>query len=152
MKRSSLRPRNTSALALRSPSLQGAFIPQSLDQFASLIGGKQSFIDMARCSQSPSVKAFVQQWDSISPEEQDSASVDDLCQRAGLDPNQLTQEAVCSFSAMQSMIAQLKLAIALPSVMDASIRAALRPEGGRERELHFMRAGLVERTEQIRIG
>jgi hypothetical protein len=146
MKRSSLKPRKTSALALRTPLPHGALIPQSLDQFASLVGGKQSFIEMARCSQSPSVKAFVEQWDSITPEEQEGISVDDVCQRAGLDANQLTQEAVCSFSAMQSMIAQLKLAMALPSVMDASIRAALRPEGGRERELHFMMAGLLGQT------
>ena len=145
MKRSALKPAKTSALAVRSQPLLSVCLTGGVDQFVEHIGGKKNFIDMCRWSRSPSVKELVRQWDSLAGDEQETTLIGDLCRRVGLDPHQLTQEAVASFSAMQSMIAQMKLAMALPSVMDASIQAALRPEGGRERELHFMMAGFLAR-------
>src|SRR5262245_31305440 len=98
MKRSPRKALKTPSLALRTTSVS---VRQSRDQFASLIGGKQSFIDMARCSSSPAAREFVLRWDSLTSEEQDNTSVDSMCACMGLDPNQLTQEAVLSFSAMQ---------------------------------------------------
>jgi hypothetical protein len=119
----------------------GGVTPFGVDLFAERIGGKKSFIDMARWSQSPSVNRLVRHWDALSREEQDSALLGDLCQHFGLDPQGLINQAVSSFSWVQSMMAQLQCSMALPRLMQASIEAALRPEGGRERELHFMMAG-----------
>jgi hypothetical protein len=69
-------------------------------------------------------------------------ALDDLCQRLGLDPDRLIQEAVASFSRVQSMVAQLKLAMALPQLMEVSIQAALTLEGVKDREIQFMIGGL----------
>jgi hypothetical protein len=145
MKRSSQRLAKTSALAVRTQPLQGVCLSGGVDQFAERIGGKKTFIDMCRWSQTPPVKELVRQWDGLSREEQDSTPLDDLCQRFGLDTHQLIQEAVSSFSWLQSIVAQVKCAMALPHLMDASIQAALRQDliGLKEQELHFMMAGFL---------
>lgn len=150
MKRASVKLMATSVVCGAPQRVGGGLTPFGLDLFAQRIGGKQSFIDMARWSQSQPVKALVRRWDGLSREQQESTPLGELSERFGLDPQGLVNEAVASFSRAQSMIAQLQCSMALPRLMQASIEAALRPEGGRERELHFMMAGLLGHANRVR--
>ena len=122
MKRSSLKLVKTSALAVRTQPLQGVCLSGGVDQFAERVGGKQNFMDMCRWSKSEPVKELVRQWDGLTHEDQDGLELDDLCQRFGLDPHQLIEEAVSSFSWLQSMVAHVKCAMALPRLMADSCK------------------------------
>jgi hypothetical protein len=144
MKKASLKLMATSVECGLPQRVGGGVAPYGLDKFAEMIGTKQNFIDMCRWSKSSTVKALVRHWDGLSREDQDNTPLGDLCERYSLDPQGLINEAVSSFSRMQSMIVRLQCAAALPQLMQASIEAALRPEGGRERELHFVMAGWLE--------
>lgn len=124
------------------------FAPSTLDWIAEHVG-KDEFLRVCRLAESPNVKEFVCQWDKLSKREQAKTPLGDLCQRAGLDARFLIEEAVSSFSHLQSLLALLLNATALPGLMRASIQAALTPEGVRDREIQFMIGGLLGQTRQV---
>jgi hypothetical protein len=149
MKRSLKAPKTT-ALAVRPKAkpLERMCLTGGIDNFAAQIGGKPTFIDMCRWSQSPPVKELVRHWDGLTQEQKDTIPLRHLCQRLGIDRQWLMNESVAAFSRVQSMAAQLKCAAALPKLMEASIQVALKrgPEALREQELQFMMAGFLGQT------
>jgi hypothetical protein len=149
MTRSLLKPPKTTAVALRPKPkpLERLCLTGGIDNFAAQIGGKQTFIDMCRWSQSPPVKELVRHWDGLIQEQKDTIPFKHLCQRLGIDPQWLMNESVSAFSRVQSMVAQLKCAAALPKLMEISIQAALKggPEAVREQQLQFRLAGFLDK-------
>lgn len=92
----------------------------------------------------PTVALFLDAWDALDVSERSArGSADSVCERVGLGPLDLLRivaEAAIRFS---MCVAQIKAALALPSVVGCSIETALTDKGVADRKMLFQQSGFL---------
>jgi hypothetical protein len=124
-----------------------------IDQVVQEMGGTEIFISACRGSESPAVEEFVRQWKGLSKAQQEETDLGEFCQRSGIDPGLVIDEAVSYFSWFHAVVAQIRNALALPRLMQASIEAGLTlgPAGFKDREAQLMMAGLLGQKKRVEV-
>jgi hypothetical protein len=108
--------------------------------------GLDNFIEMARLARTndPRAERFMDAWDALDASEQQGwGTADAICKRAGLNPIELLgviTEAVYRYA---MYTAQIKAALALPSIVQRCVDVALTDDGVADRRMLLLHCGFL---------
>ena len=94
---------------------------------------------------------MVKRWEQLPKGARKAASLEELCNCAGVDPHLVIGAAVLAQCRFRARVAQCVNAEARPRIVECSIQRALTPEGIRDRELQFIKGGLLQEAPQINV-
>jgi hypothetical protein len=106
----------------------------------------EAFIEMARLARmsDPGVAQFLDAWDTLSASEQQSkGAADAVCGRIGLSPVDLLRVVADVGFRFAMCGAQIRVALALPSIVERSIETALTDKGIADRKMLFLHSGFL---------
>jgi len=106
----------------------------------------KDFIEMTRLARTsdPRVARFLDGWDAVGTSEQQArGAADAVCNQVGLTPMELLRVAAEVGYRFAMCGAQIRAALALPSVVERSIETALTAEGIADRKMLFQHAGFL---------
>ena len=111
-----------------------------LDHIVDEFGGIGGLMDLARHCQDVKVRKVVTQWEGIAASQKMTASLDALCQEAGVTPGHFLGQmmAYCwkwNINAINLMTSQ-----AMPGVIEKTIERAMESDGYRERKMLLQEA------------
>lgn len=113
---------------------------------ASEFVGLDNFIEMARLARTndPRAERFMDAWDALDASEQQAReAADALCKRAGLTPIELLGVVAEAAYRYAMYTTQIKVALALPSIVERSVDAALTDDGVADRRMLFLHSGFL---------
>jgi hypothetical protein len=108
-------------------------------------GGKKTFMEMARFASQiePQLQVIIESYEKLTPPGQRSADLDALCKLNDVDPAHflgVVAEAAQKFSSNSSI---LIAALNMPSVVQKSIKEALKTDGIQDRKMLFQHSGFI---------
>jgi len=108
-------------------------------------GGLATFLKYVRLGapESETLQKFLSVWDGLSQNKQRKIPMEQLCEAAGVTPSELLGEATEFAHKYNGDISNLIAAEFLPSIVQASVRAAQRPRGVDDRRMLMQHAGFV---------
>lgn len=116
-----------------------------------LPGGRASLMELARLSQHPAVKATVEEWDRRSRRGRLSASLEALCDGAGISPGDFLGEVVKAAFDHNTDVAKLVMAVNIPRVVQKSVKTALTEKGFKDREMLMQATGIAPKGAGIHV-
>jgi hypothetical protein len=108
--------------------------------------GLDNFIEMERLARTndPSAERFMNAWDALDASEQQArGTADAICNRAGLAPIELLGIVADAAYRVAMYAAQIKAALALPSIVERSVDVALTDKGIADRKMLFQHSGFL---------
>jgi hypothetical protein len=130
------------------PVIRGA-LPAFDETIASVCDlgiSREALVDMARLARmsDPRVAQFLDAWDALDfSEQQARGAVFKVCEQVGLAPVDLLGIVADVGFRFAMCGAQLRAALALPSIVERSIETALTPEGIADRKMLFQHSGFL---------
>jgi hypothetical protein len=120
---------------------------ETLDHLASsLPGGRDAFVEMMRlaCDIEPGLTPIVQAWDDAPRYKRRQMSLDTIAlANATLDVAKIAGIVVEASVRYAMNLSNLLAGLAHPSIVQASIKRALEPEGVQDRRIQFLRSGFL---------
>jgi hypothetical protein len=91
----------------------------------------------------PRVVQFLHAWDALGASEQSKEVADAVCEHEGFAPVELLRVVVDAAFRFSMYVAQFKVALALPSVVERSIETAVTDDGIADRKMLFQHSGFL---------
>src|SRR5271169_5474137 len=134
----------TAAKSRRRPkSGVGRTFKCGLNAIAFQIGGKRLFFHFARLSDSEGIKKVVERFDGASDFERERFDIEAACEEAELAPTELLAAVLLFAKGYADDHSSLLAAISQPDVVAASIEAAKKPKGDKDRKFLFQHGKFI---------
>lgn len=117
--------------------------PVGLAAYAAQVGGKEVFMEIARLSGDTLMRNVVALWDDLPESQRRGIRIEGLIKQVGLAPEDFLAELVRAGHRSGVSMAGIVLGLANPLVAEATVQAALKPDGYRDRRLIFQSSGLL---------
>jgi hypothetical protein len=101
-------------------------------------GSKRKFLEYARTSEHPGVRALIQKWDGLSRSDRRALTITDLCAASEMKFSTLLAEVTGQAFEHNSDVSKLLAAVSQPRVVKATIDSAIRylgPDGVKDRQM-----------------
>jgi hypothetical protein len=108
--------------------------------------GLDNFLEMARLARTndPRAERFMDAWDALDASEQQArGTADAICERAELDSLELLGVVAEAAFRCAMYTAQIKAALALPSIVERSVDVALTDDGVADRRMLLLHCGFL---------
>ena len=112
-----------------------------LDHIAEELGGVDSLMAIARQCGDEKVRKVVDQWDALGDGEKSTASLDQLCEEAGIKAGHFLGQMMAYTWGWNLNAAKLIMSQAMPGIMQKIVEGGLESDGYRDRKMFLQ--GLV---------
>ena len=111
----------------------------------SILGGKVEFMDLARRAPEidPRMSRVMDKWDTLSEHGKKEASLDLVCQEAGVDPYAFLGAVAAAAKKFADNSSVIIAALSQPEIVRKTIQQAMTDEGFKDREMLMKHAGFL---------
>jgi len=119
-----------------------------------LRGGRKTFLNLVRSTAQTDLDAarFISKYDALNSFSKQNVSLEDLCTEADIKWPQLVGWAFQAAATTGQHLAAMKAALALPDVVDKSIKFAKQKDGHRDRDFLYQHTGFTPVADGTKIS
>lgn len=107
------------------------------------VGSREEFLDYARTSDDGRIVTMIERYDKLSDSDRDALTIPDLCAFAEITFAELLGEVVRVAFSHNTDLSNLIAAVNQPKVVQATVDAALKPDGVDDRKVLHQHSGFV---------